>query len=332
MMKISGKLFVITLLAVLVLLPLQVARAKALDDGPIFGSNYTLKSGDTLSEDLIVFGGSVTIEKNATVNGSVILIGGSLTLDGEVSKDVVVMGGAVKLGAETHIHGKLVTYNAPVNRDQGAMIDSGIIDNPTRPVSPNLPAAPTVPWLITTITDPIRNVGSMFFQSIMLALLAALIAMFMPVHMRRVADAVIEQPFMTFGMGLLTLVVFIVALVALSLFSVFIITLFVTIPLIAIISIVFTAACVLGWLALGMEVGLRISQMFPRELPLPLATGLGAFGLSLVSFVPCLGGLLSGIMAFIGLGAVFMTRFGMRPAVLSLTPNVIDAAPPVQPG
>jgi hypothetical protein len=257
-------------------------------------------------------------------------------LDGEVSQDVVVVGGAVKLGADTHVHGKLITYSAPVNRDVGAVVDGGLIDNPTRPESPVSPAAPILPLLITTITDPIQKAQTVLGQSILLALLAALIAMFMPAHMRRIADAVVAQPFMTFGMGLLTLVVFIVAIVALALFSVFIITLFVTIPLIAIISIVFAAACVLGWLALGMEVGLRISQMFPRELPLPLATGLGAFSLSLVTqgvgFVPCIGGLLSGIVAFIGLGAVFMTRFGMRPAMLSLTPTVIDAAPPVQPG
>ena len=335
MMKIAGKLFVIALLAALVLLPLQVAQARGLNDGPIFGGNYTLKSGDTLNEDLVVFGGSVSIEKNARVNGSIILVGGSLTLDGEVSQDVVVVGGAVQLGAETHIHGKLITYGAPVNRDQGAMVDSGVIDNPTRPESPVSPAAPILPLLITTITDPIQKAQALIGQSIMLALLSALIAMFMPVHMRRIADAVVAQPFITFGMGLLTLVVFIVAIVALALFSVFIITLFVTIPLIAIISIAFAAACVLGWLALGMEVGLRISQMFPRELPVPLAAGLGVFSLSFVilglGFVPCIGGPLSSLVVFFGLGAVFMTRFGMRPAMLSLTPTVIDAAPPVQP-
>jgi hypothetical protein len=330
-MKIAEKLFSFTLLMALMLLPLQAVQAKGLDEGPIFGSNYTLKSGNTLNDDLIVIGGSISVEKNARVNGSIILIGGSLTLDGEVSQDVVIVGGAVKLGADTHVHGKVITYNAPVNRDLSAVVDGGFVDNPVRPESPVSPTAPPIPWLVTAITDPIQRTQSVLGQSILLALLAALIAMFMPVQMRRVADAVVAQPFITFGMGLLTLVMFIVAIVALALFSVFIITLFVTIPLITVIAIVFAAACILGWLALGMEVGLRISQMFPRELPLPLATGLGAFGLSLLTFIPCLGGPLSGIVGFIGLGAVLMTRFGMRPAMLSLTPTVIDAVPPVRP-
>ena len=114
-MKIAGKLFVLILLSALLVLPLQAVQAKSLDAGPIFGSNYTLKSGETLNEDLVVFGGSVSIEKDAHVNGAVALFGGSLTLDGEVTKDVVVMGGAVKLGADTHIHGNLVTFGAEFN-------------------------------------------------------------------------------------------------------------------------------------------------------------------------------------------------------------------------
>ena len=47
-MKVAGKFGILILLAALVLLPLQVAQAKGLADGPIFGENYTLKSGETL--------------------------------------------------------------------------------------------------------------------------------------------------------------------------------------------------------------------------------------------------------------------------------------------
>jgi hypothetical protein len=167
-------------------------------------------------------------------------------------------------------------------------------------------------------------------QSIMLALLAMLIAMFLPAHMRRVADAVVSQPFIAFGLGLLTLIMFIVAIVALALFSVFIITLIVTVPLIFIVSVVFAAACVLGWLALGMEIGVRISQMFKGDWPLPLAAGLGVFLLNLVAqgvgFIPCIGGVLSGILGFAALGAVLMTRFGTRVAMLAPT-SVATASP-----
>jgi hypothetical protein len=339
-MKITGKIFVGMLLVALLLLPMQAAQAKGLDAGPIFGSNFTLKSGDTLNEDLVVFGGSVTIEKNATVNGAVVLLGGSLTLDGEVSKDVVVFGGAVRLGAETHIHGNLVTFGAPVDRETGAKVDGNVVNNPTAPaapaspvvpVAPVTPANPTIPLAITSAANPFWNMLGVLGQSIMLALLAVLITMFLPNQMRRVADGVVAQPFVTFGMGLLTLIMFIVAMVALALFSLFIITLIVTVPLIVIIAVIFASAVVLGWLALGMEVGVRIAQMFKGEWPLPLAAGLGVFALNLVAqgigFIPCIGWALSTILGFAGLGAVFMTRFGTRGAML--TPVVMtDASAP----
>ena len=332
-MKIAGKFAVLILLAALIFLPLQAVQAKGLADGPIFGENYTLKSGETLNEDLVVFGGSVSIEKDAKVNGAIVLFGGSFTLDGEVSKDVVVMGGAVKLGAKAHIRGNLVTFGAPVDRDEGAKVDGDVINNPSRPdlpLIPSDPSLPNVPRVVGNYTNPFLEALGVLVQSIVLALLAMLIALFLPIQMQRVSDGVVTQPFVSFGMGLLTLIMFIVVIVALALFSVFIITLFVTVPLIFVVSVLFTAGMVLGWLALGAEVGVRIAQMFKREWPLPLAAGLGVFLLNLVANIPCLGGILSSLLAFAGLGAVLLTRFGTRPAVLVATPAAVEVNPPAE--
>jgi hypothetical protein len=332
-MKIAGKFAILILLAALVLLPLQAVQAKGLLDGPIFGENYTLKSGETLNEDLVVFGGSVSIEKDAKVNGAIVLFGGSFTLDGDVNKDVVVMGGAVKLGANAHIHGNLVTLGAPVDRDAGAKVDGDVINNPTRPSLPTAPSAPSVPDVpraVENYTNPILNALGVLTQSIVFALLAMLIALFLPIQMRRVSDGVLAQPFVSFGMGLLTLIVFIVVIVALALFSVFIVTLFLTIPLILVVSVVFTAGMILGWLALGAETGIRIAQMFKREWPLPLAAGLGVFILNLVASLPYFGGVFSTLVGLAGLGAVFLTRFGTRQAALTVMPGVVEANPPAQ--
>jgi len=317
------------LVFMLLLLPFQAVQARGLADGPIFGSNYTLKSGESLSQDLVVFGGSVSIEKDATVNGAVVLFGGSLTLDGEVSKDVVVMGGAVKLGPETHIHGNLVTFGSPVNRDRTARVDGDVVNNLTSPTSPAIPVAPGNIFPQTSINpiNPILNAFGVLGQSVILALLAILITMFLPTHLRRVSESVTTQPFLAFGIGVLTIILFIVAVVALGLFSLFIITVILTIPLIFILLVVFSAACILGWLAMGMEVGVRMAQMFRSEWPLPLSAGLGVFILNLVAqsigFIPCIGWLLPSILGLAGLGAVTMTRFGSRnPAILPVTEPV----------
>jgi hypothetical protein len=333
-MKITGKFAVLILLAALILLPLQAAQAKGLADGPIFGENYTLKSGETLNEDLVVFGGSVSIEKDAKVNGSVVLFGGSLTMNGEVSKDVVVMGGAVKLGANAHIHGNLIPLGAPIDRDANAKVDGDVITPPTRPnlsTAPSVPSTPNMPNIVLSYLDRFFNVLGILGLSIVLALLAMLIALFIPLQqMRRVSDGIVTQPLVSFGMGLLTLIMLIVVVVALGLFSLFLITLFVTGPLLIVVFALFTVGIALGWLALGTEVGFRIAQMFKGEWPLPLAAGLGVFILNLVASIPCFGGLFLGLVGLAGLGAVFMTRFGTRAAALAATPVVVESAPPAQ--
>jgi len=85
---------------------------------------------------------------------------------------------------------------------------------------------------------------------------------------------------------------------------------------------------VLGWLALGTEIGIRIGQMFKGDWPLPLAAGLGVFILNLVANIPCFGGLISSLVALAGLGAVFLTRFGTRLAALTAIPDVTETNPP----
>jgi len=325
-MKPTGKLAILVLLMVL-LLPLQTARASGLAEGPIFGNSFTLKNGETYKDDVIVFGGSVSIEKDARVDGNVILFGGSFTLNGDVTKDVVVIGGAVKLDANAHIHGKLITLGAPTDRVAGATVDEGVFDDPTRPTAllPSSAINLSLMPVVDGVTNPLVKMIGILTWSFVLALIAMLIALLMPMQMRRVADGFVAQPFITFGMGLLSLILFIVAVVALGLFSVFIFTMIVTLPLILIVSVVFTVAYVLGWLALGMEVGVRIAQMFNREWPLPLAAGLGIFLLNMGAqglevIIPCLGGMITGLIGFVGLGAVLMTRFGTRVSSLSIAP------------
>lgn len=330
-MKITHKLAVLFLLAALIFLPLQAVQAKGLPDGPIFGENYTLKSGETHNSDLVVFGGSVAIEKDARVKGAVVLFGGSVNLDGEVDGDLVVLGGAVKLSESAHVHGNLVTLGAPVNRAAGAKVDGEVINNPTRPEIQLKPGTPATPLPNGWGDNPIWNAFVVLGQSLMFALLAALIALFLPTQLRRVSDGLVAQPLASFGFGLLTLILFIVLVVALGLFSFLIITLILTIPLIIVISVLFSAGSVLGWLALGTEIGLRSAAMFKREWPLPLAAALGVFVLNLVAqgigFIPCVGELLSSLLGLAGLGAVALTRFGTRSASLQAMPAPVSEPP-----
>ena len=66
-MKIN-KYIVLFLLLAMLLVPTSAAHAQggSTDGGRvIFGSNFTLESGDDFHGDLVVFGGNVTVEQGA---------------------------------------------------------------------------------------------------------------------------------------------------------------------------------------------------------------------------------------------------------------------------
>jgi cytoskeletal protein CcmA (bactofilin family) len=331
-MKTMNKFLIVLLMAVLLFVPTQTAAAKGLFDGQVvFGNNYTVNSGETLNGDLVVFGGTITIKEGGKVMGSVVLMGGSITVDGEVTKDMIVFGGAVDLGETAHVRGNLVTMGAPITKAGGARVDGDTIDNPT---PPNIPDMPTTPGVETPnipnnsdfgwFTNPLWEAVMLFVRAIILAMLALLVALFLPVYTRRIGEAATRQPAQAGGLGFLTLVGFIVSVVALALFSVFIITILLTVPLIVVLAIAFSAAIVFGWIGLGTEIGLRFAGMAQKsggEIPLPMAAAVGTFLLSVVvngiGFIPCVGWIANFVVGMLGLGAVMMTRFGSRPVLFA---------------
>lgn len=328
----------ILLLAALLFLPLGIAQAKGLDDGPFFGESVLLKSGETFEGDLVVFGGSVTIEEDAIVNGSVILIGGSLVANGEVRGDMIVVGGAVSLAAKSHVFGNLFTVGAPISRAEGARIDGSVLNNPKKPstAAPEV-AAPVFPRPGSIVEGAMNFVGrafSLFFESIGFGLLAALLVLFLPQQMRRVGETIPAQPAWAGAMGLGSLLLLITALVALALFSVLIVTMFLTIPLIIGITIIFAAAAVFGWVGLGTEIGLRLTAALKTEPPLPLSAGLGTFLLHLLTgifgLIPIIGWVVPTLTSLVSLGAVFLTRFGTRPLPVTVTPVPVEPILPSQ--
>lgn len=152
-MKTRGKLFtlIILILAILVFVPLQSAAAKSgsYNGQVIFGQTYTLKTGETLTGDLLVFGGTATIEQGATVSGNIVLFGSTLVVNGEVSGDVAVIGGTATLGATAHLHGNLTTVGATLDRAVGAQIDGQVNNSGNLSVVPGSQAPIGIEQIIT---------------------------------------------------------------------------------------------------------------------------------------------------------------------------------------
>ena len=289
------------------------AFAGGFEDGRVvFGTNYVLESGETLDGDLAVIGGSATLEEGSLVTGSVFLVGGSVFAAGEIEGDLAIVGGNASFGSNAVVGGDLVTFGGSVNRGT-AQIEGDFIDGETL----NIPLDfRFTDWESNQLGrfssyrySFVGNVLAYLFKSLLLAALAVLVMMFLPKHTQIVADTVVSQPVLAGALGLLT------AFVAPILFILLLITIcFSVVGILG--AVVLVAAWVLGMIAMGFEVGNRLSKATNQEFQPVVAAGLGTLILSLVVFgiglIPCIGWVAPFLVGIIGTGAVLMTRFGRQ--------------------
>jgi hypothetical protein len=348
-MKNSLKLASFIMLAVLVFLPVRSAAASGgvFDGQVIFGQSFTLESGDTLTGDLLVFGGTADIQAGAVVDGDVVLFGGKLTVDGEVTGDVSATGATVTLGPAAHIGGDLITVGATLDKAETAQVDGQIYNTATswtygsngdQPVLPVIPE-PEIIFPQVNFVSPLRGVWNAMSNALGLGVLAMLVALFLAPHAGRVSQAVVNQPVMAGGVGLLVAFLTPIALVMM------VITI-ILIPVAGLAAVALIIAGVFGWIAIGMEVGRRFTRAIHQTWHPSLEAGLGTFTLTLVAaaltgipVLNCVGWLVPFLLGLAAFGAVVMTRFGTQsvaaPALETPAPLAPEAplppAPPEEP-
>lgn len=346
-MKTIQKILTTLLFLALLLAPTASASAQGLASGlregrVVFGNNYLLAAGETLNGDLVVFGGNVTIEEGAVVEGSmalfggnasvdkdariegdVAMFGGNLNLDGKIDGDVAMLGGAAALGKTAVVDGNLSLVGGDVDQAEGAEVMGEIIreaDSPTV-VIPALPGSTNSP----DASDPNMNIDfnpfwdffSSVGQAFGMAIVAVLASLFLQPQMERVSGSILSQPLLAGGFGLLTVVLAPISLGILAL------TLILA-PVSLVGLFVLALAWMFGLIALGQEVGERLTQAFHLTWNAPLVAGAGTFVLMLVSklltFVPCVGWMIPALVSLVGLGGVALTILNSRQPMLSTVP------------
>ena len=87
-------------------------------------------------------------------------------------------------------------------------------------------------------------------------------------------------------------------------------------PVSFLLAVAFVVALVFGWIAVGVEVGHRMSEAFNWEIAPAASAGIGTLAVSFViggiGQIPCIGWLAPLLVGAAGLGAVILTRFGSR--------------------
>jgi cytoskeletal protein CcmA (bactofilin family) len=310
-MKLITRLSILVLFVAAFLgLPATVhAQTPDTGDKVIFGGTYTLKSDESLDGSLIIFGGAVSLEKGSKVGGDVVLTGGSLEVSGTIDGSITAIGGTVNLNDSAVVDGDINSVGAILKKADGAKVEGNISNQAQGDF--HLPVVPAVPGAVINNFDfdPIGNFLWAIFKAIVVAALAALIVMFAPKPAERVASAVTTQPVQSGLFGLLT------AVVAPGIILILSITL-ILIPLALIGALLLGVAVLFGWIAIGMEVGKKMADMFKTTWTPPVSAGLGTLVLGLIlsaaQVIPCIGWIFPSIVAIFAVGAVLITRFGTR--------------------
>jgi cytoskeletal protein CcmA (bactofilin family) len=339
-MKTTFKLITLMLLLALAFMPTSTVQARGfasglLDGRVIFGDNFTLESGDTLTGDLVVFGGNVTVEEDATVQGDMVVIGGNVNLDGVVNGSAVIVGGSATMGETSIIKGDLVTIGGSLTRDPGSEIEGEVVTNIPAPdiqipdfQVPNVPNPPTPPSPPNVNFDfnPLGNFFQMIGTTIAVSLLAMLASLFLQPQIERVSQAVVGQPVIAGSIGLLTGVLAPIVLVILA-------VTIILIPVVVLAAAALALAWLFGLIAIGTEVGERFTRAINQTWAPPLTAGMGTFLMMIVvggiGMIPCIGWLTTSLVALLAIGGVILTLFGSQSYPRVVAPVITPGNDPV---
>ncbi len=343
---------ILTLILSLILLSIFATPVLAQEPGGaqvVFGDNLTVEGEQTLDQDVVVFGGNVEVDASSKITGDLVVFGGRADIDGTIEGDIGMIGGNINLGETAVVKGDIGLIGGRADVAEGAVVKGQVRrlnhfnfdydsdwDNekvipdmppiPTPPSVPDFPGSPDFPdsfewpnpfhWISRVVGDIVRTMAFV----VVLGLLSWLAAAFMPEQMLNVRQTVATSAPMSFGVGLITLVV-VVAVGFLLLLTICL----AFIPILA--YILLGIAALFGWIVIGQIIGERLLVASGRSQPGFIFSSI--FGVTVLTLltkmpvigeIPCIGfifglaGFLVGIiLTMTGLGAVLLTRFGTRP-------------------
>jgi hypothetical protein len=288
----------------------------------VFGGQYVLPAEERLESDLVVFGGTATLERDSRVKGSVVVIGGSADIAGRVDGDVVVVGGTAYLRSSAEVRQDLLHVGGSIQKEEGAVVRGEEMSGPPIVVPPVRPFVRF--WRVPLEWDfnpfgVIADIFGAFMSALVMLVLAALVAALLPVPTTRAMRTMAEEPLQCWLMGVVSAVLAGLILAAWTVLSAILVIVCVGLlglVLVPVFAVAFAAACLYGWFVAGTLIGQRLVDMLNvRGATLVGAAALGVGLISLLSSVPCLGWLITIVLAPAGLGAVILTRFGTQPYV-----------------
>lgn len=264
------------------------------------------------------FGGAVRVP--GRVRGDLASFGGPVDVSGQADGDVAVFGGDLTLRSSATVAGGVTVVGGRLSQEPGASIKGEVHDMDSRFLGA---LAPDIARAVTRAerrTEKHEHADRAVFPAFALALglLTALLALFVPAQVENVAAAAAADFWRALGIGVLCAMGVMPGLVAMAV-SVL------GIPFIPVALAALAAALVLGtsafYLLLSRRAFRNLGKPEPKTIPAVAWSAAGAFAILLATgFIPGLGDLLRLACfltllggATLGLGGVWLTRYGTRP-------------------
>ena len=295
----------------------------------IMGGTYRLAENETINGDLSIFGGAVSLEEGSTINGNVILIGGSVNAAGVINGGIDGLGGSINLGDSAIVYGDITTVGATVNKSNSAIVQGNVTSQSEGGLE-----LPDLPKMVQpAAVRPFGDVMGALSRSLVIALLAVLVVLFLPRQTKNVSISIEENTASGGAIGLLTWILapFVIILLVITL---------ILIPIAMIAAVVFGLGVLFGWIAIGSILGDRLAVLMKTQWAPAVTAGFGTFVLSLVSAmfeaIPCVGWVIPFLIMLVATGGIVMSAFGTRairkttggPSVSVINPGPVNPPPP----
>jgi hypothetical protein len=256
---------------------------------PSFGSTVVVGSSDRICGSLTAFGGTTVVQ--GEVKGGIIAFADKVIINGLVDGNVNLYGGSLTLQNGAHINGDIHVCGGQWIEGETSQLHGTVFE-----------CTKSVTLLLSGNGSP----GSRFWLVFTWVALALLLTFLLPEHVMLVRTTVRSKMRRSFVLGLLTI------LLTPAVLSI-LIALIIPIPLAIIVAIGLIAAWALGTVAVGWLIGDYLVHMVaPHYYSRPIQVAVGSAVLALVGTLPYIGWIISIGAGLLGLGAVFLSRFGTR--------------------
>ena len=306
------------------------------NDVIVLDGDLTIHEGAVVNGDVVVFNGDANVF--GRVSGSVTLFNGDL----ETGETAVVDGECVLLNGEVRGPVSLRNCTAVETLELPPLVMPEIPAMPEFQVMPTIPAIPVDPVAPIDPVDPVRpvepgrpvaphraNDGMSFFgrlasaiaSTVLFTLLGLFVGAVMPNQLRQIVGVARAKPVVSGLAGVLTAVAvpsLIVLLIPLSIILTFVCIGLLGFPIMLLLALGLVLGSLLGWVVVGTWLGVRLFGHGKDErIVRAAALGTGALTLlfGVLGLIPFVFGesLLVFVLVSIGLGAVALTQFGMKP-------------------